>query len=87
MATSFEAEWAAKSYLGTVSGIGPAAEVSDAGWSSPVARQAHNLKVLGSNPSPAPTKERPCEQSRGRLLLVVVRAGGDSAEAEILDEP
>ncbi len=24
-----------------------------AGWSSPVARQAHNLKVLGSNPSPA----------------------------------
>src|SRR5690349_9422803 len=26
---------------------------SDAGWSSPVARQAHNLKVLGSNPSPA----------------------------------
>ena len=25
----------------------------DAGWSSPVARQAHNLKVLGSNPSPA----------------------------------
>ena len=25
-----------------------------AGWSSPVARQAHNLKVLGSNPSPAP---------------------------------
>ncbi len=25
-----------------------------AGWSSPVARQAHNLKVEGSNPSPAP---------------------------------
>ena len=25
-----------------------------AGWSSLVARQAHNLKVLGSNPSPAP---------------------------------
>ena len=24
-----------------------------AGWSSPVARQAHNLKVGGSNPSPA----------------------------------
>ncbi len=24
-----------------------------AGWSSPAARQAHNLKVLGSNPSPA----------------------------------
>ncbi len=27
---------------------------SDAGWSSPVARQAHNLKVVGSNPTPAP---------------------------------
>ena len=28
-----------------------------AGWSSPVARQAHNLKVVGSNPTPA-TKYR-----------------------------
>ena len=28
-----------------------------AGWSSPVARQAHNLKVVGSNPAPA-TKEK-----------------------------
>ena len=28
-----------------------------AGWSSPVARQAHNLKVVGSNPTPA-TKNR-----------------------------
>ena len=27
-----------------------------AGWSSPVARQAHNLKVAGSNPAPAPNK-------------------------------
>ena len=27
----------------------------DAGWSSPVARQAHNLKVVGSNPAPATT--------------------------------
>ena len=34
--------------------------LGDAGWSSPVARQAHNLKVAGSNPAPAtkliPTK-------------------------------
>jgi hypothetical protein len=29
---------------------------SAAGWSSPVARQAHNLKVVGSNPTPATTK-------------------------------
>ena len=28
-------------------------DVLDAGWSSPVARQAHNLKVTGSNPVPA----------------------------------
>ena len=28
----------------------------DAGWSSPVARQAHNLKVTGSNPVPATNK-------------------------------
>ena len=27
-----------------------------AGWSSPVARQAHNLKVVGSNPAPATSK-------------------------------
>ena len=34
----------------------PTAPVSahiGAGWSSPVARQAHNLKVAGSNPAPA----------------------------------
>ena len=29
-----------------------------AGWSSPVARQAHNLKVIGSNPIPATTDHR-----------------------------
>ena len=27
--------------------------IKRAGWSSPVARQAHNLKVVGSNPTPA----------------------------------
>jgi hypothetical protein len=30
-------------------------KLGDAGWSSPVARQAHNLKVAGSNPAPATT--------------------------------
>ena len=29
-----------------------------AGWSSPVARQAHNLKVAGSNPAPATKNQR-----------------------------
>ena len=33
-----------------------------AGWSSPVARQAHNLKVVGSNPNPA--TKLPSENSR-----------------------
>ena len=28
-------------------------QITHAGWSSPVARQAHNLKVIGSNPIPA----------------------------------
>jgi hypothetical protein len=31
----------------------PYVRFSGAGWSSPVARQAHNLKVVGSNPTPA----------------------------------
>ena len=30
-----------------------------AGWSSPVARQAHNLKVVGSNPTPATNTNSP----------------------------
>ena len=33
--------------------------VGGAGWSSPVARQAHNLKVVGSNPTPATNKQGP----------------------------
>ena len=33
----------------------PFAKANVAGWSSPVARQAHNLKVTGSNPVPATT--------------------------------
>ena len=28
-------------------------QLQDAGWSSLVARQAHNLKAAGSNPAPA----------------------------------
>ena len=34
-------------------GLSKAAQRFNAGWSSPVARQAHNLKVIGSNPIPA----------------------------------
>ena len=38
-----------------------------AGWSSPVARQAHNLKVAGSNPAPA-TKKSPVDQGLNLAL-------------------
>ena len=37
----------------------------DAGWSSPVARQAHNLKVVSSNLAPA-TNLRHCDIERKR---------------------
>jgi hypothetical protein len=39
-----------------------------AGWSSPVARQAHNLKAAGSNPAPA-TKYKPLSQPARGLFL------------------
>jgi hypothetical protein len=43
--------------------------LTTAGWSSPVARQAHNLKVTGSNPVPASTthaQERSSRMTAGR---------------------
>ena len=39
----------------------------DAGWSSLVARRAHNPKVVGSNPAPATILGKP--PMRGFLLL------------------
>ena len=36
-----------------------------AGWSSPVARQAHNLKAAGSNPAPATKFNPPAAMSAG----------------------
>ena len=42
----------------------------DAGWSSPVARQAHNLKVVGSNPTPA-TKSKARLASADGLFCVL----------------
>ena len=42
--------------------------VPNAGWSSQVARQAHNLKVVGSNPTPATTPP-PSEGAFTDLLL------------------
>ena len=37
--------------------------IGGAGWSSPVARQAHNLKVTGSNPVPATNPKPAAERS------------------------
>src|SRR3984957_9892561 len=45
--------------------------LGDAGWSSPVARQAHNLKVAGSNPAPATKLPKLCS-----LLIDAVSIGG-----------
>ena len=47
---------------------------ADAGWSSPVARQAHNLKVVGSNPTPAPNKPLISSRISGAFPLVLVQA-------------
>ncbi len=49
--------------------IGGRPTLSVAGWSSPVARQAHNLKVAGSNPAPATSvgEQRPEQAASGRL--------------------
>ena len=41
------------SFLSGILGFCILAFCLNAGWSSPVARQAHNLKVAGSNPAPA----------------------------------
>src|SRR5437660_38252 len=43
-----------------------------AGWSSPVARQAHNLKVTGSNPVPAPKIPKSPAAMRGFFFAVSV---------------
>src|SRR3712207_1385225 len=40
-----------------------------AGWSSPVARPAHNLKVAGSNPAPA-TKTSPRSHSVSGVFCI-----------------
>ena len=49
-----------------------------AGWSSLVARWAHNPKVRGSNPLPATTKSR-C--TRQRLFLCILRVSNRINEA------
>jgi hypothetical protein len=54
----------------------------NAGWSSPVARQAHNLKAAGSNPAPATKSNQNArtESSGGRFAFM------DRVEAHLLDQ-
>ena len=44
--------------------------VSCAGWSSLVARQAHNLKVVGSNPTPA-TNDKNAKKNFLIIYLII----------------
>ena len=53
-----------------------------AGWSSPVARQAHNLKVTGSNPVPATifNLHKPVRRNPGGLFAICLHEHEDSGE-------
>ena len=60
----------------------------NAGWSSPVARQAHNLKAAGSNPAPATKTKNPARRNpagfwrfgkRAAFILLCVKRGRRSA--------
>ncbi len=44
-------------------------DFGDAGWSSPVARQAHNLKVVSSNLAPATKYENKSKGLAAGLAL------------------
>ena len=52
-----------------------------AGWSSPVARQAHNLKAAGSNPAPATNLPNTQTYKQSHLRVAFgVEAGGGACE-------
>ena len=60
--------WPANPYASDNKALDPTPVARNiAGWSSPVARQAHNLKVVGSNPTPATkpiiTQKRPAPKA------------------------
>ena len=54
-----------------------------AGWSSPVARQAHNLKVTGSNPVPASTTKKGARKSRAPFAFDEIQVLRTEAVAAI----
>ena len=56
-----------------------------AGWSSPVARQAHNLKVAGSNPAPAPKHHKKKPRQRKPAGLFAGHTSGQNKTAQALN--
>ena len=59
---------------------------SDAGWSSPVARQAHNLKAAGSNPAPATSVNCRALGPKGRGLFFLAERQNPGELADELDQ-
>ncbi|WP_411034526.1 hypothetical protein, partial [Shinella sp. BYT-45] len=55
-------------------------------WSSPVARQAHNLKAAGSNPAPATSliEQAPLETQRGFRVSILQILGGKNRKVDLL---
>src|SRR5213592_2998107 len=68
-----------------VDGFLPIARVlhSDAGWSSQVARRAHNPKVAGSNPAPATEKACKCGPFRFRDSANPLNLRGEHAPTDL----
>jgi hypothetical protein len=56
----------------------------NAGWSSPVARQAHNLKAAGSNPAPATKSLNSRSNRSGSFLLLKPRFRDHTAPNQTL---
>jgi hypothetical protein len=70
--------------------------IGGAGWSSPVARQAHNLKVVGSNPTPATKHETGLvpvflfgldERTEWKLVQPQRRSRGDHGRSTLKPTP
>src|SRR5689334_15598531 len=58
---------------------------TNAGWSSPVARQAHNLKVVGSNPTPATND--PCGSLPRSHRVLRVPATDNACDSKLSESP
>ena len=58
-----------------------------AGWSSPVARQAHNLKVVGSNPTPATKFKVSSCFSRAFFITLLLDFSGVCKSGRFYEKP